>query len=175
MPGRLVQSVFKKVLAGDMTPPLLDQLKAEGLDLAAEPPEEYPRTLWFRAIELTATSLYPMVSEPADQQRQLGRHLITCLQQRNLLKGPWLTVAKLLGPRRALKQVADFGADNSPVKFEVREKSSKELEVIVDEGRQTEFLAGLIEALVGILGGKDSRVATLSSTEHRAVFSATWR
>ncbi len=175
MPGRLVQAVFKRVLSADLTPQLTEQLKAEGLDLSLEPPAEYPRTLWFRAIELTAASLFPTVSAPLEQQRQLGRHLITSLQQRNLLKGPWLSVAKLLGPRRALKQIADFGAENSPVEFEVKEKSSKELEVSVDEGRQSEFLAGLIEALVGILGGKDTRVATVTQTEIRAVFSATWR
>ena len=177
MPGRLVQSVFKKVLASDLTPALLEELKAVGLDASpgSEPVEQYSRTVWFRAIELTAAALFPSVGEPLEQQRQLGRHVISSLQTKNLLKGPFITMAKLVGPRRALKQAADFGADKLPLQFEVKEKSARELEVIVDEGRQSEFLAGLIEALVGILGGKDPRVATLSQTEHRAVFSATWR
>ena len=116
----------------------------------------------------------PVVQQPL-QQRQLGRHLITVLQSRNLLKGPWVTMAKFIGPRRAMKQAASFGAENSPVKLSVREVSSQELEITVDEGQQTEFLAGLLEALVGMLGGKNARVATVSTSETQTVFNATWR
>ncbi len=175
MPGRLVQAVFKKVLAPDLTAELTEQLKLAGLDLNAPLADEYPRTVWFQAIELTSAALFPTVSSALEQQHRLGRHVISSLQSRNLLKGPWLTMAKLLGPRRALKQAADFGAESLPVTLEVQEKSNKELEITVNEGRQTAFFAGLLEALVGILGGKDARVATLSLTIERAVFSATWR
>ncbi len=175
MPGRLVQAVFKKVLAADVTPELTQLLKHEGLDLSAPLADEYPRTVWHRAIEVTAAALFPTVGDALEQQRRLGRHVIISLQSRNLIKGPWLTMAKLLGPRRALKQASDFGAENLPVTLEIKEKSSKELEVTVDDGRQIEFLEGLLEALVGMLGGREPRVAVISSTEQRAVFSATWR
>jgi uncharacterized protein (TIGR02265 family) len=175
IPGHLVERVFQKVLAGDITPALADALKAEGLDLSEPIAESYPRTTWFRAIELTSAAMYPSAGSAGQQQRQLGGHIITSLQSKNLIKGPWLTMAKLLGPRRAIKQAADFGAEHSPISLEVKEKGSKELEVTIDGGQQNEFLAGLLEALVGALGGKDARVATLLATNSCAVFSATWR
>ncbi len=174
VPGKLVNSVFNKVLGPDVLAGVRETLKAEGLDLVALP-ERVGKPLWFRAIELTAASLYPTVGAAAEQQRQLGRHVIAALQSRKLLKGPWVTMAKFLGPRRAMKQAADFGSENSPVKLSVREAGAKELEITVDEGQQTEFLAGVLEALVGMLGGKEARVATVSSSETQTVFSATWR
>lgn len=174
VPGKLVNSVFNKALGADLVLAVKEQLKTEGLDFDALP-GRVAKPLWFRAIELTAASLYPTVSAPPEQQRQLGRHVVTALQSRGLLKGPWVTMAKFLGPRRAMKQAASLGPENSPVKMSVREVGSNALEITVDEGHKTEFLAGLLEALVGLLGGKDSRVATVSSSDTQTVFSATWR
>lgn len=175
IPGRLVAAVFNKVLRDDLTPQLIDGLKAQGLDLTADLADEYPRDIWFRAIELTASVLFGAAASPSEQQRQLGRHVIVSLEKRKVIKGPWLAMAKLLGPRRALRQAAEFGAEHSPVGLEVTEKNSKALEVVVDEGRQSEFLAGLIEALVGVLGGKDPKVSTVVASEDRVVFWASWR
>ncbi len=170
-----MHGVFKRVLAADVTPALTEQLKAVGLDLTQPLAESYPRSVWFSAIEATASALFGAAPEPGSQQRQLGSHVMHALQSRHLLKGPWLTMAKLLGPRRALKQAADFGAENSPVNLEVKELNAKALEVTIDEGRQPEFLAGLLEALVTVLGGKNAAVSIVSATDARAVFTASWK
>ena len=62
----------------------------------------------------------------------------------------------------------------SPVKLELKEKEGREVEVHVQEDRQLEFLAGLLEGLVGALGGKAPRVHVMSQDGVHAVLAAHW-
>jgi uncharacterized protein (TIGR02265 family) len=174
IPGKLVKGVFQRVLFADLSADLITALAGAGLDLSVPLQEAYPRPVWYRSIELTADSLFPD-AEPMSRQRRLGRHIIDALESRKLLKGPWLSMAKLMGPRRALTQAAEMGAQYSPVNLSVRERSSKELEVTVSEDQQPEFLAGLLEGLVGVLGGKAPSVKVESAGNGRAVMAASWR
>jgi uncharacterized protein (TIGR02265 family) len=128
----------------------------------------------YGAIQLTADSLFP--EAPHGQRlRKLGRHLIEALDERKLVKGPWLSMAKLMGPKRALKQGADMGAQYSPIHLAVKERGSKELQITVAEDGQPEFLAGLLEGLVHVLGGKAPHVKVESVAHGHAVMAATWR
>jgi uncharacterized protein (TIGR02265 family) len=172
IPGKLVEGVFKKVLAHDVTPDLRAQLAAVGLDLAAPVPESYPRTTWYRAIELTAQQLYPAEVGPA-QQRRLGMHVIESLQSRGIVKGAWLAAARFMGPRRALKQAMDF-TDRSPVKVTITERSKHEFLVTADDTEQPEFLAGLLEAAIKMLGGRSPSVALEGVKGTESHFRATW-
>ncbi|MBL8924345.1 MAG: DUF2378 family protein [Myxococcaceae bacterium] len=174
VPGKLVKGVFQRVLFPDLSAELITELAGAGLDLSIPVKDAYPRPIWYRSIELTAASLYPEGDPPA-RLRQLGRHVIEALDSRKLVKGPWLGMAKLMGPRRALKQAVEHGAQYSPIHLDIRERSSKELEITVAEDQQTEFLAGLLEGLIGILGGKAPHVKVLSTANGRAVMAATWR
>jgi uncharacterized protein (TIGR02265 family) len=174
IPGKLVKGLFQRVLFQDLSAELILALAEAGLDLSAQVHEAYPRTVWFRSIELTADSLFPDVAAEA-RLRRLGRHVIEALESRKLVKGPWLSMAKLMGPRRALKQAADMGSQYSPVHLDVRERSAKELEVTVAEDQQAEFLAGLLEGLVGVLGGKAPSVKVESTGDGRAVMAVSWR
>lgn len=174
VPGQLVKGVFQRVLFQDLSADLIGSMATAGVDLSAPLQSSYPKATWVRVIELTSQSLYPDEAEP-DRLRQLGRHIIEALQARKLVKGPWLSMAKLMGPRRALKQAAEMGVQYSPVRLDVKERSSKELEIDLDEDAQPEFLAGLLEGLVEALGGKDARVRIESAANGRAVMAATWR
>lgn len=174
IPGKLVKGVFQRALFPDLSADLITALAGAGLDLSSPLHEEYPRPVWYRSIELTADSLF---AEKAESQRlrHLGRHLIVSLDDRKLVKGPWLSMAKLMGPRRALNQAAEMGAQYSPIHLDVKERSSKELQITVAEDQQPEFLAGLLEGLVSILGGKAAHVKVESTANGRAVMAATWR
>lgn len=174
VPGKLVKGVFQRVLFPELSAALITELAGAGLDLSIPVKDAYPRPVWYRSIELTADSLFPEADASA-RLRHLGRHIIEELDARKLVKGPWLAMAKLMGPRRALKQAVEHGAQFSPIHLDVRERSPKELEITVAEDQQPEFLAGLLEGLVEILGGKAPHVKVLSTANGRAVMAATWR
>jgi uncharacterized protein (TIGR02265 family) len=173
IPGKLVEAVFKRVLAPDITPPLMAQLATVGVDLSGAMEPNYPRTAWYLAIELTAKTVFPTDPLPL-QLRKLGAHVINSLQSRQIIKGTWLTMAKLMGPRRAIKQAMDF-TDRSPVKLTITERSKTEFEISVDDTEQADFLAGLLEAAITMLGGKNASVVLDGTRDGSSQFRATWR
>jgi uncharacterized protein (TIGR02265 family) len=173
IPGKLVGGVFKRVLAPDLTPELIKKLASIGVDLSAPLEPTYARTTWYLAVELTAKTLYP-ADELSVQLRRLGAHIIGCLQSREIIKGTWLTMARLMGPRRALKQAMDF-TDRSPVKVTITERAKNEFGIAVDDTEQTDFLAGLLEAAIAMLGGKGAEVSLEATREGSSHFRATWR
>jgi uncharacterized protein (TIGR02265 family) len=173
IPGKLVEGVFRKALGPDLTPQLLEQLAAVGVDLSVPLPAAYSRSIWYRAVEVTAAALY--ASEPPEVQlRRLGQHIIRSLKEREIVKGPWLSMAKLVGPRRALKQAADF-AQGGPVRLTLVEKGKSEMEIFVEEEQQPELLAGILEATIGLLGGKEPSAEVGARTPAGTTFLARWR
>ena len=173
IPGKLVEGVFKRVLVQDLTPALIAQLADVGVDLAVPVSSDYPRTAWYLAVEITAKALFPNDELPV-QLRKLGAHIITSLQSRHIIKGPWLSMARLMGPRRALKQAMDF-TDRSPVKLTLTERAKNQFAITVDDGEQPDFLAGLLEAAITMLGGKAPTVALEATRDGVSHFLATWR
>lgn len=172
VPGKWVDGIFRRVLASDVTPELSAQLAQAGLDVSVPAPKDVPREVWNRAVELAAKAIFPNDAVP---QRRLGVHLIASMQSRGFVKGPWLTMAKLLGPRRALRQAAEHADSFSPVPLQLIEKSSREFEVRADDGSQPDFLAGLLHGLVEALGASGVQVAVLLRTDDRVAFSVSWR
>ncbi len=168
--GKLFEGVFRRVLGADVPAEVLSKLGELGVDLNALQPT-YPRETWYRAIAETAAALYP---SDAGQLRKLGRRIVTSLVSKDLIKGPWLGMARLLGPRRALKQAVER-MDSNVVKLHLHEKSKHEFEIVADETEQAEFLAGLIEAALELLGGRDAKAVVVGPRGNSTVFSATWR
>ena len=173
IPGKLVESVFKKVLAPDLTPAAIEGLAALGIELHAAPPDTYLRTTFHQAMALMGRTLYPSLAPP-EQLYRLGRHLIASLQTRNVVKGAFISMARFLGPRRALKQAVDH-LDRSPVKLTVTERSKTEFEIAVDDREQPEFLRGMLEEAIHLLGGRSAEVALLGPQGESNVFRASWR
>lgn len=173
IPGKLVEGVFKRVLAVDLTPALKEQLATVGIDVSGPMTDSYPRAVWYRAVDLTAQALFP--NTPRENQlRRLGVHVINSLQSRHILRGPWLSMARLMGPRRVLKQAMDF-LDRSPVKLTIKELSKREFEVSADDAEQPEFLAGLLEAAIEVLGGSQPKVLVQRISDGVSIFRASWR
>lgn len=173
IPGKLVEGVFKRVLAADLTPELITKLASVGVDVSAPMEPAYPRTTWYLAVELTAKTLFPEDGLSV-QLRRLGGHIISSLQSRGIIKGAWLSMARLMGPRRALKQAMDF-TDRSPVKVTITERAKNEFSISVDDTEQPDFLAGLLEAAIAMLGGKAPEVSLEAAREGSSHFRATWR
>jgi uncharacterized protein (TIGR02265 family) len=173
IPGRLINGVFNRVLADDVTPALVEALKPLGLDLSAPLRESYPRKTWYQALQVTAATLYPELS-PDAQLRAMGRHIIHVLEDRGIVKGAWVTMARLMGPRRSLKQAAEFTA-RSPVRVGIEERTRNEFEVSIDADEQSEFFIGLLEATIDLLGGKDAHVEPIGPPGETHVFRVRWR
>ena len=173
IPGKWVESVFRKVLVADLTPELVSQLAAVGVELSGPSHLYYSKEVWYQAIELTAQALFPGQSLP-EQLRRLGAHLIRTLESRRLIKGPWLTMARLMGPRRALKQAMDF-VERSPVPLSLEERSKTEFDITAEETRQPEFLVGLLEATLEMLGAKSPQVTLKATSAGSSLLRASWR
>lgn len=173
IPGKLVDGVFRRVLAPDLSAELKLQLAQLGIDLSHPGHHEYPRATWYQAVDATAAALYPQLAGP-EQLHRFGRHVIDALQARGIVKGAWLTMAKMLGPKRSLKQAAEHSDRYSPVKLEIHEKPGRAVEIHVHEDRQLEFLSGLLEGLLHALGGKAAKVHVQSRDGQRAVLAASW-
>jgi uncharacterized protein (TIGR02265 family) len=169
----MVSGLFNRVLGPDLTPDLRAQLAGVGIDVAAPPPDSYPKSAWYQAIDLTSKTLFPELPS-AQQLRKLGSHVIASLQSRQIIKSGYLTMAKFMGPRRALKQAMDF-TDRSPVKLSITELSKTEFEIAVDDKEQPDFLAGLLEAAIEMLGGKSPSVSLKGPQGESNLFRATWR
>lgn len=173
IPGKMVEGVFRRALGADLTPELLEALAAIGVDLSVPLKPAYPRDTWYRAIEITAAALYASQS-PQQQLHRLGLHIMRCLKEREVIKGPWLSMAKLLGPRRALKQAADF-AQGGPIRLTLVEKGKHEMEIFVEEGEQPELLAGILEGTIALLGGRDPAAEVGARTAAGTTFLTRWR
>lgn len=172
IPGKLVDGVFQRILGGALPEQLIEALKSAGLDVLQPSPPQVSRDVWDKAIELTANQLF---EGDALAQRKLGRHLLDTLVARNVLKGPWLSMARLLGPKRALKQAAERSEHYSPVSLSLVDLGGKAVEVHAGDARQTDFLAGLLEGLVWALGGREVQVRVARATPDDVAYSVAWR
>lgn len=172
LPGSLVEAVFKRALGPDLTAPLVRELAELGLDVSIPLSAAVPRDVWHRAVACAARDLYPSFSAP-EQLRQLGRHLASALQRRGLVRGPWLSMARLLGPRRALRQAREH-LDRSPVRVSIHEHARTDFEIGVEAAEQPEFLAGVLEGALLAVGARDAHVSLLGPRGGMLVFRATW-
>jgi uncharacterized protein (TIGR02265 family) len=68
----------------------------------------------------------------------------------------------------------DF-TDRSPIKLTITERGKTEFEVSVDDTNQPEFLTGLLEQAITMLGGKNASVTSEGSRDGQGLFRASWR
>ncbi len=171
--GKIVAGLFEKGLTGAVTPELEAHLLAEGIELRALR-DTYPYDTWVRGLEVTAAELY-QGEVLSDALRKLGGRVVTTVKHSGLIKGAWLTMGKLMGPKRVLLQIHNQpvrGADF--LRVEVREKSSKHLEVQLNDGALGDFIAGALEAVLEGLGAKRPKVLPRITTPERCVLDVTW-
>jgi uncharacterized protein (TIGR02265 family) len=166
IPGKLVGAVYGKVLAPDVTPAVIEKFKVIGINIAS-PEEKYTKKQWYESVDVMSQHLFP---GDAKAHRKLGNHLISSLKERGIVKSAYLSMAKLLGPRKALEKAAEF-AHYSPVKLTIEQVEKTVVEITVDDKHQPEFLAGLLETTLTMLGAKD----TVVTSEGEGVFNARWK
>jgi uncharacterized protein (TIGR02265 family) len=153
-PDRFIKGIWVRALAKDRTPALDAALKDVGIDLAQPLLPSYPRSVWFPALQRTAAVLFP--DAPPDQAlKRLGARMIDGLEASGTFRGPAFSMVRFLGPKRILKdigpRIASLGIG---IQQEVKEISSKELDISLNEGEGAPFVGGALERMVGLMGGR---------------------
>ena len=131
--GRWVEGLFVKALGPSMTRELTAQLALEGLDLSVPVATTYPRARLVRWLEITAGELFPAQTS-GDALRQLGSFVVESLHRSGVIRGPLLTMAKVFGPRRVLRQLADSAKGSSSLRISLVENGSKGASLELNDG-----------------------------------------
>jgi uncharacterized protein (TIGR02265 family) len=171
--GKWVEGLFNRALGPSIDQELGALLKAEGLELSRPMQNSYPRERFVKWIMISARELFPD-REQAQALRLLGAKVVEDLRSAGKIKGAVLGMAKLLGPRRVLKQLADYvqGQSSLRVKLEERGKSGAALEL--NDGELVDFLAGSLEVILPLIGARDAKVDATLVTPERSVLVVHW-
>jgi uncharacterized protein (TIGR02265 family) len=157
-PDKLVRGIWLRAFASDRTPELDAALKEVGIDLTQPLLPSYPRSVWFPALQRTGALFFPAAA-PEAQMKQLGQKLIDGLEAQGVFKHAAFTMVKFLGPKRILKDIGPRLAGlGLGIEQEVREVSSKELEIDLNEDEGAPFVGGALERLLGQMGGRSPSV-----------------
>lgn len=165
--------LFEVGLAKAVTPELVAHLAAEGIELG-KLRDTYPYDTWVRGLEVTASELYGG-EVLSDALRKLGARVVITVRDSGLVKGPILAMGRLMGPKRVLKHASGQpvrGADF--LRIDVHEKQGKRVEVHLNDGAIGDFVAGILEAVVEVLGARDAKVQALVTTPERCVLDVSW-
>lgn len=171
--GKVIEGVFTQALADSLSAELRLRLVAEGVNVDGPVLESYPAEVFMRALEIAAAEIFPGKSQ-GEALRALGVKVVLALRARGAIKGPVLMVAKVMGPKRVLKQlVQQAHKGNTYLEVTLREVShGAQLEL--NDGSLAEFLAGALEGLLGALGARSPIVEPRIDGPHRAVLHAHW-
>jgi uncharacterized protein (TIGR02265 family) len=158
-PDKLIKGIWLKAFARERTPQLDAALKDLGIDLAQPLLHSYPRSVWFPALQKTAEIFFP-TADPHAGLKLLGAKLIDGLEREGVFKGAAFSMVKFMGPKRILKDIGPrIGSLGLGIEQEVREVSSKELEIDLNEDEGAPFVGGALEKLVALMGGRSPTVA----------------
>ena len=171
--GKWVEGLFSRSLGTAISGTLSEQLKAAGLHLDRPLASSYPRTSFVQWLQLAAADLYPGVEAEAALER-LGGRVVEELQSSGGLRGPVLTMAKLMGPRRTLRQLVDFVQGQSSLKIDVDEKSKYEVHLTLNESDLAPFVAGSLMRILQAIGAKQPAVATRVLGGDASQLALTW-
>jgi uncharacterized protein (TIGR02265 family) len=157
-PDKVIKGIWLRALAKDRTPELDAALKEVGIDLSQPLLPSYPRSVWFPGLQKTAALLFPGADAKV-ALKSLGARLIDGLEASGTFKGPAFSMVKFLGPRRILKDIGPRIASlGMGIEQEVKEISSKDLDVSLNEDEGAPFVAGALERMVALMGGRSPSV-----------------
>lgn len=171
--GKWVEGLFNKALGPSIDAELCKLLEAEGLELSRPMHHAYPRASFVKWVTISARELFPG-KEPQQALRLLGAKVVEDLRTSGELKGPFMTMAKFLGPRRVLRQLADFVGGQSSLRVKFEEKSKTEANIELNDGELADFVAGSLEVILGLLGARQAKVETNTTSPDRSVLSLRW-
>lgn len=171
--GKWVEGLFHRALRRALNAELVAQLSSQGLRLDQPFAHTYPRERFVHWLEMTASSLYPASARETGLE-QLGARVVHELKSGGAIKGPVLAMAKLVGPRRSLKQLVEFIDGHGSLKISLRERSKKDFELELNESDLATFVAGALKPLLETLGARSPRVQTQVVSPTKTVLQLSW-
>lgn len=174
------EQVIDGLLIGAMEalkdPPLLEKLRAAGLDLTRRLQPAYPAAQFFGWMSIAARHRYPEQSEE-EALREIGRLAVRRGLEATLLGRAVLTGAKLLGVRRALKRIGSmFKNGNNYIDGKTTELGPNSLEIQLGPiVGPSGYYEGVLEEAPRILGGTDIQVTRLRNEGEHIVWRVDWK
>ncbi|QSQ21089.1 DUF2378 family protein [Pyxidicoccus parkwayensis] len=171
-----VQGLFLIALRGRLSPAAREALRAEGLDLDQDLMPAYAFTSWLRWQDIILRDVWPDL--PRDEAfRKLGRTVIDGLLS-TMLGRVMATAARTLGPRLGLPQL-DRGfrsSNNFQCTRVLVERGPNACELwINDIADRPTYYVGLLEAVLGAMGARESRITVLRHEPPGCTFLVEWR
>ncbi len=168
--GRLLQEVFNKALRDDVTPELKAELLPLGMNLDSLAPT-YPKDVWAPVLKKAAELICP----GDESLERLGARVVEGFEREGLFDSALFSVAKLVGPRKVLGQIAGREIPGARfLKFGVTENSKRDIEVSVNDATIAPFIGGGLRQMIEVLGGRDAEVGLATSGSGTATLHATW-
>ena len=170
-----VESVFQRALGGEVPPALQDRLRKLGLDLSKPLLPAYPVPLWNQVLELTVATLSP--GEPVDRAACLLGERMMHGYRATLVGQAVLAMAKLIGPKRALKRSRqNWRSGNNYSEVEVVELGPTDFRLTFNESGISRWVSqGLLKAGLTFAGAKELVVDVESFNELHCVYRVTWK
>jgi uncharacterized protein (TIGR02265 family) len=164
--GPTVEGLFVRGLGQKLTPELVSQLRAVGLDVEKRIAKAYPRQVISDAISIAARGLYPDVAEDEGWYR-IGKHVVVGLKAQPLMSATVLAL-RVAGPRLTTKLLArTFRQTNNYMRVTLVEHARSHFELeLWPSNAQPRYMQAVIEDMLNISGARQLVVAI---TEHDPV------
>jgi uncharacterized protein (TIGR02265 family) len=169
-----LEGLFARSLADRISPALVRELKALGLDLSRKLPPAVPRDIWFASLEATARHVYRDLPR-AEGLRELGREMMRGMEHTAFGRA-MAPVVRMLGPRRILKRVpANLKSANNFASGVLTELSPTAMQLDVDDnGTAPEVFQGSLERILLWAGAKSVEVTIDRWSPPAARFTIRW-
>lgn len=158
-----VEGIFLRGLGDRITPSLKAKLRQLGLDLDQRLRPAYPRDLWVKALALAVAEVFPGMTKEEGYYR-LGELAIYGIGN-TMLGRTIVSMAKLLGPRRALLRLPQgFTSVNNFMKMELEERAPNYFRVYLNETYgNPAYVRGALMAAMNIAGAKDPQAVIVEA------------
>lgn len=175
---------FEQVIDGLMTgamealkdPPLVEKLRAAGLDLTKKLKPAYPAFEFFGWLSIAARHRYPTLSDEA-AVRELGRLAVRRGLQATFLGRAVLTAARLLGARRSLKRLGtSFKNGNNYIEAKVTELGPTSLEIQLGPlvGPRS-YYEGILEECPVMFDAREIQLSLLRTEGEHLTWRLDWK
>lgn len=170
-----VKGVFGKAIAPQLDETLKAKLNALGIDVAPPFAQHYARRAWLDGLSLVAHAFFPDEANAGERLRRLGGQLVKALADSGKINGAALTMAKLFGAKRVLKELmAQAAAGTNYLQFDLQFPSSREALLSFNDAAVADFLGGALQAVLAAVGAKNPQVAAQTIEDDRAELTLKW-
>ena len=170
-----VKGVFGRALAPQLDDALKQQLKAIGIDVAPPYAPHYARQAWLDGLALVAQAFFPTEADAQTRLRKLGGQLVKGLADSGKINSTALTMAKLFGAKRVLKElVSQAAAGTNYLQFDLQFPSSREAVLRFNDAAVGDFLGGALQAVLSAVGAKNPQVVAQRGEDDRAELALKW-